>query len=158
MNYINDDIWRYIKSFIIYNKEDYKIVLEGRLIRERYKLSYAISIYEEIIENNSNIKMIILSKIKKEINNLEYSKQLELTEYIYSIRVKKFLNQLEFLIDKKNKLIDHNMIRRYKYFIIGNFFNYDSRRLVRNSPSRRLVRNSPSKFNKAIKKNKTNKK
>ena len=75
----------------------------------------------------------------------EYSKQLELTEYIYSIRVKKFLNQLEFLIDKKNKLIDHNMIRRYKYFIIGNFFNYDSRRLVRNSPSRRLVRNSPSK-------------
>ena len=95
-----------------------------------------------MIENNSNIKMIILCKIKKEINNLEYSKQLELTEYIYSIRVNRLLNQLEFLMDKKNRLIDHNMIRRYKYIIIGNFFNYNSKRLLEDNKIVNLIKQS----------------
>lgn len=130
MVFINEDIWRYIKSFLIFNKEDYKNLLENRIKRERYKLCFALSICEEFMENKSNIKIVILNKIKKEINNLEYSKKLELTEYIYSIRVNRLLNQLEFLIDKKNRLIDFNMIRRYKWIINCNFFNYDSKKLL----------------------------
>lgn len=130
MVFINEDIWRYIKSFLIFNKEDYKNLLENRITRERYKLCFALSICEEFMENKSNIKIVILNKIKKEMGDLDYDLQLKYTDDIYFIRIDKLLNQIEFLIDRKNRLIDFNMIKRYKWIVNCNFFNYDSKRLL----------------------------
>lgn len=130
MVFINEDIWRYIKSFLIFNKEDYKNLLENRIVRERYKLCFALSICEEFMENKSNIKIVILNKIKKEMGDLDYDLQLKYTDDIYFIRIDKLLNQIEFLIDRKNRLIDFNMIKRYKWIVNCNFFNYDSKRLL----------------------------
>jgi hypothetical protein len=83
MAFINEDIWRYIKSFLIFNKEDYIKVIENRLIIERYKLCNALRICEEFMENKSNIKIVILNKIKKEMGDIEYNLQLKHT----SIRI-----------------------------------------------------------------------
>jgi hypothetical protein len=146
MAFINEDIWRYIKSFLIFNKEDYIKVIENRLIIERYKLCNALRICEEFMENKSNIKIVILNKIKKEMGDIEYNLQLKHTDNIYFIRINRLLNQLEFLIEKKNRLIDYNMIKRYKWIINFNFFNYDSKRLLKKN---RLI--DPIKQNRRIK-------
>ena len=131
MVYINEDIWRYIKKFLIYEKEKYNKIILKRKRFEKMKIAFSLSIYEELINNKSNVKIVILSKRRKELNKSEYEDIFELCNIILKVRTKKLINQLYFLISKNNKLLNYDMIRKYKYLVIGNFYNYNSKDIIK---------------------------
>lgn len=118
-----DDIWIYIKGFLIYKKSEYKLILLDRIHNEKMKLANALILHDKYLSYDLNwVFSTIKLKINKRFGN-KYNHKID-TIWVYCIH--KLLNQINFLIDRKNFLKNSKEIKRYINLINNNFFNINN--------------------------------
>ena len=118
-----NDIWQYIKTFIIYNKEEYNKILENRKQFYIRKILFGINFIQDKIVNkkrefysmkiNQNIKEYCYIN-EKNINNL--------VKIIWRYRIYKLFDKLLQLSNKYKFPKNDNELLTYKNNIETNYF------------------------------------
>jgi len=115
------DIWRYIKKFLIfYNKNEFISYQYNRIVNEKIKLATAITAHDNLLSTDgnwvkSNIKWKLIKIDSYELKN--DNKKEEIINNIYNHITLKLLDDIDFLIKRNNNLKGNKILDYYNTIV-----------------------------------------